>query len=437
MAESTMPDEILARYENTSHEELYQQLMAGDPEQIDGLAAHWRSIHDTVSGLASALRRDLTALLPSWEGAAGQEYQRRVASVVTFAETLAAEFDEIRSGLTTMAEGLREAQRDAESPEETDDHDGLLGGAGAGALAGSRFGVGGAVVGGVIGGITGYNQDEQEKEAARTRTVQLVAQLAAEYRMTEQTNLSMELVGEPEELPVGSPEARVAPRAVPPVTTPTPVADLDGHPVDRPPAQVTPSPVDVGPDAGNGPHDLDGSDPDGSGTQLLGVGDGPLTGAGGTAGSGGLGALAAGGGTAGGGLGAGFAGGGVGARPVGTGLSGTSSGGRAGGLGGAGDVGRDRAATGTQRGGSTSTRSDQRAATRGAGPGAEGETDEYLTWLTEDEMVWGEEDDAPPSVLGATPAPTATPPAAPTAPTPPANGGPPAARPRGAAAADS
>ena len=30
----------------------------------------------------------------------------------------------------------------------------------------------------------------------------------------------------------------------------------------------------------------------------------------------------------------------------------------------------------------------------------EGESDEHLTWLTEDEMVWGDGTSAPPSVLG-------------------------------------
>lgn len=409
MVDRTMADEILQRYENASHQELYEQLMAGDPEQIEGLAALWRTVHDTAAGLADTLRRDLAQLVPVWDSAAGREYERRVAAVVTFTETLAGEFDDLRSGLTTMAEALRDAQREAESPEETDDHDKLISSAGAGALAGARFGVPGVVVGGVIGGITGYNQDEQEKEAARQRMIQLVVQLSAEYRMTEQTNLTMELTGPPEELPIGSPDDRVTPIVSPPVVAPTPVPELNPSEPDGPgPHVVPPPPASPAPDSGTvppAPGAPDAEVPEGvgeppSGTGLLGAGGGALLGAGGStvgagglsglSGAGGLGAAAAGGPALGGGTGAGLAG-----------LNGTAAGR---GLG-VGDSVHDRAGAGARRDAASLSRSDQRAAARGAGPGAEGETDEYLTWLTEDEMVWGDDAEAPPSVLGTAPPP--------------------------------
>lgn len=410
MVDRTMADEILQRYANASHQELYEQLMAGNPEQIEGLAAQWRSAHDTVAGLGDTLRRDLEQLVPVWDSAAGREYQRRVEAVITFAEMLADEFDDIRSGLTTMAEELREAQREAESPEATDDHDKLIAGAGAGALAGARFGVAGAVAGGVIGAFEGFRQDEAEKEAARQRMIQLVVQLSAEYRMTEQTNLTMELIGPPEELPIGSPNDRVTPTAVAPVVAPTPVPELKPSDPDGPGRHVVPpSPASPPPEPGTvppTPGTIDGMPPTVEephvGTGLLGAGGGPLLGAAGSSAAGaGLSGL-----TGAGGLGA--AGGGIG--PALGGITGTHlaspSGTPAGrGLGGVGDTAADRTgATGARRdAASLSTRNDQRAATRGGQPGVEDEPDEYLTWLTEDEMVWGDEAAAPPSVLGTPP----------------------------------
>lgn len=412
MVDRTMADEILQRYANASHQELYEQLMAGDPEQIEGLAAQWRSAHDTVAGLGDTLRRDLAQLLPVWDSAAGREYQRRIEAVITFAEMLAGEFGDIRSGLTTMAEALREAQREAESPEATDDHDKLIAGAGAGALAGVRFGgVPGAVVGGVIGAFEGFKQDEAEKEAARQRMIQLVVQLSAEYRMTEQTNLTMELTGPPEELPIGSPDDRVTPTAVAPVVAPTPVPELKPSDPDGPGLHVVPpSPVSPPPESGtvsSAPGMIDGTPPAVDepqvGTGLLGAGSGPLLGAAGTstAGAGLSGLTGAGGlGAAGGGISPVPGGGSAGAHVAG--LSGAPAGR---GLSGVGDAAGDRAgATGARRDtASLSSRNDQRAATRGAQPGAEEEPDEYLTWLTEDEMVWSDEADAPPSVLGTAP----------------------------------
>lgn len=405
-----MADEILERYANASHPELYEQLMAGDPEQVEGLAAHWHTAHDTVSGLAGALRRDLDQLMPNWHGTAGHEFQRRVGAVVTFAETLAGELDDIRSGLTTMAAALREAQREAESPEQTDDHDRLLGGVGNGALSGSRFGVPGVIAGGVIGGITGYNQDEKEKEAARQRTIQLVVELAAEYRITEQSKLVPDLIGPPEGLPTGSPDTRVAPVAGPRVTAPTQVSELDASGTGPDLARTSPTQTGDGPGTAS-KSDLEKASTGSLGTGLLGAGGGAPLGAAGTGAASGLAAGAGGAGgaaaaaAAGGAGGAAVAGGGaLGTKP--SGLSGAAAGRASGPAGGT----PDRAATGARRGVTEVTRADRRAATPGSRRDGQDEPREYTTWLTEDEMVWGDDDLAPPSVLGCVPpAPPAPP----------------------------
>jgi hypothetical protein len=72
-------------------------------------------------------------------------------------------------------------------------------------------------------------------------------------------------------------------------------------------------------------------------------------------------------------------------------------------LGGADDAGARPAAStaGGQGGTGSGTGADGRAPFAATGRGAVAdEGAEHDTWLTEDEMVWGGDPDAPPSVLG-------------------------------------
>ncbi|MEV4757080.1 hypothetical protein AB0J86_18475 [Micromonospora sp. NPDC049559] len=120
------------------------------------------------------------------------------------------------------------------------------------------------------------------------------------------------------------------------------------------------------------------------GTGLAGAGGGGLSGAG-------AGGIGAGGGLPGGGagLGAGTAGvGGPGTGMMGAGMAGAGAG--AGGRGsGAGRGGTGRSGLGAMAGGG------------GHGGAGGGDGDEYSTWLSEDEDVWGSDTDAAPPVLGA------------------------------------
>src|SRR5947207_4470227 len=87
---------------------------------------------------------------------------------------MADEFDTLYQGLSQMPGPLRTAQKQAEDPAATDDNDNMIKDAAIGfAIAGPA--------GGVVGGLFGHDQDEEEKEKAPQRMVQLVANLAADY----------------------------------------------------------------------------------------------------------------------------------------------------------------------------------------------------------------------------------------------------------------
>jgi len=416
MVDRPMPDEILERYQNLSHQELYDMLLAGTPSQVDELVTSWSSMRDTAQALADTLRADLERLNGSWDSAAGREYQYRVGLIATYAETLSREFDSIQSGLSSMSSALAAAQREAESPEETDDMDQTVSGAARGAAYGSVLGPIGTLGGGIIGGVMGHNQDEAEREAARQRMVALVAGLAAQYAVTDASTWPATVPPPPTDLPTGDPTTTVVPTATPTTTdvsqAPTiGVSTRDGTTTD--PTVTVHSGPSVNPDAASPTLDEATAEP--AATELLGAGGGTLTGA--TSATGGL-TLGAGAGAAGapglGGAGAAAAGLGAGAAAAGglgrgSSLTGASSGhllgqpgdGRAGGQG-AGP--RSATVSTTSNAGAS-----RRAAPGTAVPGDDDEPNEHLTWLTEDEMVWGGDEATPPPVLGQSPAADAAP----------------------------
>src|SRR5215831_13024617 len=97
--DSPVPDEYITRYQAYSHEQLWKDLKAGDPNQVDTLAAAWKSLHDTASGLASSLTHDLDKLTAGWSSSSGTEYQRRVGLIASFSSVMANEFDNTYQGL--------------------------------------------------------------------------------------------------------------------------------------------------------------------------------------------------------------------------------------------------------------------------------------------------------------------------------------------------
>src|SRR5690606_2711975 len=210
-AEPAMADEYYARYAGLSHHDLYYQLRAGDPGQVENLASAWRSLAVSVDELAADLDRDLEGLRSSWTGSASDEFGHRVGLVSEFARELAEEFTRTQRSLSLMAGPLRSAQARAEHPDEADDHDKLFKGAAMGAIAGP----GGALIGGLIG----HQQDKEEKQRAHQRMIRLVAELASEYDLAA-APIEAPVTATPAELPGSSGGGHVALSSGPRVGTP-------------------------------------------------------------------------------------------------------------------------------------------------------------------------------------------------------------------------
>ncbi|GAB3067144.1 WXG100 family type VII secretion target [Micromonospora schwarzwaldensis] len=416
--------EYTRRYEHVSHEELYQGVNAGDPAQIEGLSARWTSLKGTLDDLARDLTADLDALAKTWTGDASREFQRRLTMVAGYSGNLAEGMTGIRQALDMMAGDLRAAQAEAESPEKTDDNDKLLSGAGKGFLLGGGPGA-------VIGGIIGHQQDEAEQKKAHQRMVQVVAKLAEGYDFSAYGRV---VAPEPpgSELPGHHTPKDPTLHDGPSVRTPSSgpglgsfgpgahgtattsgvhhTAPTSGTPGDGAPGGGNPG---GHPGAGAPGSVTTGGTVDPSGTSLAGAGPlttapgGPAIGGGPGFGPGGANPTVTAGG---GGL---F--GGPGVLSTGS-LAGTGSNAVAGRFGGVPGA-ESRSAAGTGRltsgrglGVDTEGRSTGRTGGRPAMAGRNGvlgargnsdddESEGRLTWLLEDEMVWGDGRAAPPPVL--------------------------------------
>ncbi|NJP31115.1 WXG100 family type VII secretion target [Micromonospora sp. HSS6-12] len=395
--------------------------MAGQPGQIEGVAAQWTALKGIVDDLRRDLKGDLEKLANTWTGEAGQEFQRRLGFVATYAESLGEGMADVSRGLTLMADHLRTAKEQAESPAETDDHDQAMSGAAKGAV----FGVPGMVVGGLLG----HQQDKAEQEKAHQRMVNVVSELAAGYDLSAYGRL-VPPPPPPPDTPGSVNRDSTAPRSGPAVGTPT-ASELSARTGGA--TASTPDRASGGPTSGTGGT----ATPTGGGapgTGTLGAapvggtslaGADPLLGGALAGGVAGLAALGRGGGaTATPGTGPGLTFGTPGGTPAGgivgtgapdsrsaTGIGRSADGRRGEGSGrdaatrqgtAASRVPGDRAVGGIGR---TDAGRAAAAGTRpgllGAGHGSDDEpTDGRLTWLTEDEMVWRDGPEGAPPVLG-------------------------------------
>jgi uncharacterized protein YukE len=392
-----MSGDHYGRYAQLSHEELYRMLMAGEPHQVENLASKWRSMQQTLDGLATSLNTSLDQLGKAWKSESGAEYQRRLSAISSYSSKLSAEFDQVHEGLGLMAAQLREARAKAENPADTDNADKAIRGATKGAAIGAVAGPAGVVFGGAIGAAFGHQQDEEEKAKAHQRMVRLVADLAAHYEMNRVNSWPAEPVAPPAGLPGSGSGGAATPARGPAVGAPgaAPHAGTGGDHTSRTvagPGRVSALPADgagIGGAKDSAGGTADPSSPT-SGTALLGAG-GALVGAG-VLDAAALGAVLGASGPAGphgdGGAGsmgtrapvAGKVTGGAAGSP-GTGLRGGVIGGQGEGRGPV----DGKAASGTGRAAMT---------------GEEADNDERMTWLTEDEMVWGGDEPSNPAVLG-------------------------------------
>ncbi|MFI5927114.1 hypothetical protein ACIA3K_14135 [Micromonospora sp. NPDC051543] len=417
--------EYTQRYQGRSHQELYDAVMVGKPEQIEGVAAQWAALKGILDGLGRELSGDLQKLGNTWTGPAGREFQRRLTLIVDHSDALGEGMSGVKQGLTMMAGQLRAAHKKAESPEETDDNDQAI----SGVLKGSAFGLPGAVVGGIMG----HQQDKEEQEKAHQRMVSLVAELAAGYDLS-----AYDRVVDPPppdvELPRTVNDDRPTPRSGPSSTTPSGAPTATGLTAHRGDATIaTPEGVAPGPTAGGDSvpgHDggtsvvvigPEGAASDAPGTSLAGA-DPLVSGAllaGGAAGLAGLSGPTTMPASAGGGPSLLF--GAPGVAPAGgvlrtSALAGSSStpttsarptGGAAGaesrsasGVGRSIDGRRGEPGRAAVAGRQGLTGNGRPGVLGGQGRAEDDESDDRLTWLTEDEMVWGDGGDAAPPVLG-------------------------------------
>jgi hypothetical protein len=405
-----MSNEYTAHYAGKSHRELYDQLMAGNPEQIEGVSTDWHTAETTARHIAGEIEKDLLKL--DWQGDAGTEYRNRLGMVKTFSGNLADDQGVVKKSLTTIAGALRTAQKHADNPEDTDDNDSMWGGA---ATGGAVAGLPGAIVGGFLG----HERDEQQKKAAQERMVKLLADLAVDYVVSQAQ--VVEPVVPPIGLPGGNPGSDANPQGGPSVSAPR-----NGPGVNKF-GTVKTGTTDIVAPVSTGPGDNTGADPSQTvigqpptGTSLLGVETGVV----------GAGALVAGTALAGqlvtlggGGPGIGVstslassvpAGGVLGQPGAGRGDGGATTGQR----GATGNLRESTGRTAGARPGAERGAGGNHAARmgvpgrdgmfgsqRGVGPAARGtgdgdEEEQYDTWLTEDDMVWGDDENAPPPVLG-------------------------------------
>ncbi|MEH0970361.1 WXG100 family type VII secretion target [Micromonospora sp. CPCC 205546] len=422
--------EYTQRYQSVSHQQLYDGVMAGQPGQIDGVAAQWTALKGMLDGLSRELSGDLDKLANTWTGSASQEFQRRLTLVTDYADKLGEGMADVSRGLTLMAGELRTARAQAESPAETDDHDQAVSGAAKGAV----FGVPGMLVGGLLG----HQQDKAEQEKAHQRMVNVVAELAAGYDLSAYGRIVPPPPPHPDTPGVNSGGPSTTPRSGPGATTPTaaPTASgLAGQPggaTVAAPAGPSSGPGGGGsgtivPGAVGGVHPGDGGaggtvtgTPGGvtAGTSLAGAT--PLTGAPATTGPVGLGGTST---ASAGGSGLQFGGQGGPAGVLGTGALAASGNAPTSMVRSAGGspVADNRSATGMGRrfdnGARQGTNGDRAASATGRPGGAraganrpgvlggtqaahDDDTDGRLTWLTEDDMVWGDGTVAAPPVLG-------------------------------------
>ncbi|MFC5927223.1 WXG100 family type VII secretion target [Micromonospora vulcania] len=435
--------EYTQRYQGQSHQQLYDAVMAGKPEQIDGVAAQWSTLKGTLDGLGRELSGDLDKLGNTWTGSAGREFQRRMTLIVDHAAALGDGMNGIKQGLTMMAGELRTAHKQAESPDETDDNDKAI----SGALKGAALGVPGLIAGGLLG----HQQDKAEQEKAHQRMVNVVANLAAGYDLSAYDRVINPPPPHPD-TPSTTRDDPTTPRSVPTTATPRAAPNAThstahtGDATIRTPDGVTPLEI-VGGGPGTGP---DGAGNGGTPAVVVDSGSGSETAPGTSLASADPvlgGALLAGGaaGLAGltgpttvpasAGTGPGLLFGAPGGAPAGGVLRATSLASSTGSTPttsarpaaapaaesrAASGVGRSmdgrrgeangRAATAGRAGAGNATRPGAGNATRpganrpgvlgGHGRPEDDESDERMTWLTEDEMVWRDGGDAAPPVLG-------------------------------------
>ncbi len=315
-----------------------------------------------------------------------------MGAISGFASTLADDFNEMHDCLSLMSSDLRSAQKNAEGPDNSNSNmieDAAIGTA----ILGPA--------GGVLGGLWGHHQDDVAKQQAHDRMVNLIAALAGQYELRQQRFPAPPM--DPDGLPGSGTGGHATPASGPGGTSLSGGTGALGRPQSNPTRQVTPTGTSAVSPFGQ-PQPAATT----SGTSLAGAGAAVLGTSGLSAlalsalGPAGLGPLV---GTTGadGVPGGGARNGVIGADDELTGRGGTGAAGARGGQSGSGTAEEDEMAARGNRAAMGTGSGNRSALTGRTGEGHEDEADERLTWLTEDEMVWGGDAATPPPVLGVDP----------------------------------
>jgi uncharacterized protein YukE len=164
-----MADEYFQRYVAVEHAQLYRELMAGAPAQVDSLVDTWHTAAETLRATAANLRTDLATLRDSWAGESSNAFQSRAALVAAWAEELADEAVAMQTGMSAMSAALTHAQgHGGPAPDRTTawDHDGVL------------------------GPLLGHTVTEAELVQSQEQLARVVAELAVAYEMTDHSQWS-------------------------------------------------------------------------------------------------------------------------------------------------------------------------------------------------------------------------------------------------------
>lgn len=329
-------------YHGYSHEKLQEMLDSAKPKVVqDTYAAAWQKVSTAVLNLAVAL--DATIEHGTWTGPAAEEFGRRLTATSTCARDAGSTTGDVASGLGYLADDIIAAQ--AKMPDKP-------------ALTPLSANT---PADGVVGSSQGYVNSQHAQQKAADQAEKVMTELGGQMQGTASYWFPESMPAKPADLPstpggngvvLHTSHAGAGPGAVPPTHGGT--------------ATNTSGP------AGNAVHPVHiDMPPDAPGTQLAGA-CGPVAPVGGQ--PAGLGSVGAGG--------VGHVGAGV-ASPAGLAAApGPQAQPRLGGTGGEQPVSRS--------GGPLLGRS---AGRRGDDP------EEYSTWLTEDDMVWRDTSQAPPSLI--------------------------------------
>ncbi|HEY3505159.1 MAG TPA: hypothetical protein VGN37_20530 [Actinocatenispora sp.] len=331
-------------YRGYSHEQLIAMLDAAKPEVVqDTYATRWQQVAGAIADLAVAL--DATILHGDWSGPAAEEFKRRLTATATCARDAGTTTGDVASGLGYLANDIAAAQR------KMPDHPGTTP---LSANTGAED---------VVGSSGGYVNSLHAQKKAADQAEQVMTDLGGQMHDTATYWFPESMPAKPADLPStpgGHGVILHTSHAGPGVSGVPGTRDVSATNTPGPPGTpVHPVRVDMPPTA--------------PGTDLAGSGA-PLSVPGAPSGAAGL----------------------VGGVPVGQVGAGTAQPPLAGGLA----AGRPltQPALSGPAGEQPAARSGGPLLGRSSGRRAD-DPDEYSTWLTEDDMVWRDTSEAPPSII--------------------------------------